>query len=155
MTLYFAYGSNMHRAVMREHAPGAVPLGIAALADHRFIITADGYASVEPMRRHVVYGVLWRIAAGDRVKLDAWENVAGGLYRAARLPVSQAGGRRLALVYIARPRREGAARRGYIELVIAAARDWHLPPAYIASLRRWAPPRPAGAGHKLGEFGWT
>ena len=155
MTLYFAYGSNMHRGVMREHAPDAAPLGTAALADHRFVVTADGYASVEPQRRHVVHGVLWRITARDRVKLDAWENVAGGLYRAVRLSVSQSGRRQPALVYIARRRREGAPKPGYIEVVIAAAGDWGLPPAYIASLQRWAPRRAVGAGRKLGDFGWT
>jgi hypothetical protein len=43
-----------------------------------------------------------------------------------------------------------------MELVIAAARDWELPEAYIASLLRWLPTRPLGAGaRKLGEFGWT
>jgi len=46
--LHFAYGSNMHRAVMRKHAPSAVPLGVARLEGYRFIITADGYASIDP-----------------------------------------------------------------------------------------------------------
>jgi hypothetical protein len=65
-------------------------------------------------------------------------------------------GRRVALVYVARPRRAGRAKPGYMELVIAAARDWELPEAYIASLLRWLPTRPLGAGaRKLGEFGWT
>ncbi len=42
--LHFAYGSNMHRAVMRRHAPQAEPLGAARLAGFRFVITTDGYA---------------------------------------------------------------------------------------------------------------
>ncbi len=46
--LHFAYGSNMHRAVMRKHAPAAEPVGVATLTHYRFVITADGYASVEP-----------------------------------------------------------------------------------------------------------
>ena len=36
---------------MRKHAPTAAPLGVARLAEYRFVITADGYASVEPARR--------------------------------------------------------------------------------------------------------
>ena len=47
MTLHFAYGANMNRAIMRRHARDAEPLGAAELAGHRFVITGDGYASVD------------------------------------------------------------------------------------------------------------
>jgi hypothetical protein len=154
--LHFAYGSNMSRAVMRRHAPAAQAVGVAQLANYRFVITADGYASVAPARVHMVHGVLWRLTPRDRVTLDAWESIARGRYRAAILPVQQAGRRRPALVYLARPCGEGRPKRGYIELVVAAARAWDLPQAYIASLQRWSPAFSAGAGSRpLGEFGWT
>ena len=48
MTLYFAYGSNMSRALMRARCPTAREVGTATLAGHRLIITSDGYASVVP-----------------------------------------------------------------------------------------------------------
>jgi AIG2-like family len=154
--LHFAYGSNMHRAVMRRHAPNAEPVGVAALADHRFVITADGYASVEQARTHTVYGVLWRLTPRDRVALDGWENIAGGLYGAKTLPVVGAGRRVSALVYVARPRADGRPKAGYMELLIAAARAWNLPDDYIASLQRWLPAQPLGAGGRnLKEFRWT
>jgi AIG2-like family len=154
--LHFAYGANMSRAVMRKHAPAAEPVGAALLANYRFVITADGYASLEPMRTAAVHGVLWRLTPRDRVGLDTWENVAGGLYRAETLPVQQAGRRQTALVYLARPCATGRAKSGYVELVVAAARDWELPAGYVASLQQWLPARSAGAGaRKLGEFGWT
>jgi gamma-glutamylcyclotransferase (GGCT)/AIG2-like uncharacterized protein YtfP len=156
MTLHFAYGANMHRDVMRRHAPEAVPIGAAALANYRFIITADGYASVVPALAHTVHGVLWRITPRDRATLDAWENVAGKLYRAEILPVRQAGQVRPALVYIARPLRAGQPKAGYMELVVAAAQVWHLPAGYISSLRHWLPRGPVGAGsRKLGDIAWT
>ena len=110
--LHFAYGANMHRDIMHRHATAAQPIGVAALADHRFIITADGYASVAPALAQTVHGVLWRITPRDRVTLDAWENVAGKLYRAEMLPVRHAGRLRPALVYIARPSRAGPAEGG-------------------------------------------
>jgi len=151
--LHFAYGSNMSYAVMRAHAPGAMPLGAAMLANHRFVITADGYASVEPRRVAAVHGVLWRLTPRDRVTLDAWENIAAGLYRAETLPVQHAGRRRRALIYIARPRRAGRPRAGYMEIVIAAALEWELPHSYVASLSHWL--RPLGARPRnLREFGW-
>jgi hypothetical protein len=154
--LHFAYGSNMDRAVMRRHAPAAAPVGAATLANHRFVITADGYASVEAMRAHTVHGVLWRLTPRDRATLDAWENIAGGLYRVEMLPVHLSGRRRSALVYLARPRGMGRPKSGYMELVVAAAIEWKLPATYIASLRDWLPSCPGGAGaRKLGEFGWT
>jgi hypothetical protein len=58
MTLHFAYGSNMSRAVMRKHAPFAKPIGVATLVNYRFLITTDGYASVAPRRGERVHGVL-------------------------------------------------------------------------------------------------
>jgi AIG2-like family len=154
--LHFAYGSNMSRAVMRKHAPTAEPVDAAFLADHRFLITADGYASVEPRRGETVHGVLWQLAPRDRVTLDAWESIAAGLYRAETLPAQCSGGYRHALVYVARPCGPGAARAGYMEAVIAAAAEWNLPEAYIASLRRFLPVHSLDPGkHALGEFGWT
>jgi len=154
--LHFAYGANMSRAVMRRRAPGAEPVGAAMLANYRFVITADGYASVAPMRAAAVHGVLWRLTPRDRIGLDAWENVAGGSYRAATLPVRCAQRRQMSLVYLARPCGLGSARSGYLELVVAAARDWELPPDYIALLQRWRPARSVDAGpRKSGALGWT
>lgn len=154
MTLHFAYGANMSRAVMRKHAPDARALGAAALAGHRFVIGADGYASVEPARAQVAHGVLWRVTPRDITRLDAWENVAGGLYRAATLPVRLGGRRVAARVYLARPG-AGRARPGYMDLVLAAAREWKLPAAYIRSLETWRPTRVAAAPDpKIREFRW-
>ena len=151
--LHFAYGSNMYRAIMRKHAPSAVPVGVARLANYRFVITADGYASVVPARAQAAHGVLWRLTPRDRVTLDGWENIAGGLYRAETLPVHHDGRRRPALVYLARQRPLGRPKPGYMEIVVAAARQWDLPRDYIACLEQWLPRRSLGAGHrKLGEF---
>ena len=108
--LHFAYGSNMHRGVMRKHAPTAAPIGLARLADYRFVITSDGYASIEPAHAQSVHGVLWRLTPRDRVTLDLWENIAAGQYRAEILAVLEEGRRRPALVYVARRRTDRADR---------------------------------------------
>jgi cation transport regulator ChaC len=151
--LHFAYGSNMHRPVMHKHAPEAVVFGVARLDGYRFIITADGYASVAPYPRACVHGLLWRLTARDRVTLDRWENTAAGLYRAQILPVIADGQRRRALVYVARPLRGGVPRPGYMEIVLQAARECGLPADYVASLQRWLAKQPLAAGHRsLGEF---
>jgi hypothetical protein len=159
--MHFAYGSNMHRALMRRHAPDAQPLGVATLAGHRFVITADGYASVAPAAGHDVHGLLWRITPRDRATLDTWESVETGLYRAETLPLRRAEDPAPdveALVYIARASPPGRPRAGYMEIVIEAARALDLPAAYIASLEQWLPkdaaPNAADAGEpKFGDFG--
>lgn len=152
--LHFAYGSNMHRAIMRKHAPAAEPTGIAMLADYRFVITSDGYASVEPAAGKSVYGLVWRLTPRDGVTLDAWENVDGGLYRAETLAVQQSDQRIPALVYIARETPAGRPRRGYMEVVVEAARLLELPADYIACLEQWLPKGSdnSAAGPKFGEF---
>jgi AIG2 family protein len=151
--LHFAYGSNMHRGIMGRHAPTAVPVGTARLADYRFVITSDGYASVAPVRTRTVHGVLWRLAPRDRVTLDLWENIAAGQYRAEILPVLHGSRRRPALVYVARHRPLGRPKAGYMEIVVAAARALELPGNYVASLEEWLPVRSLGSGYrKLGEL---
>ena len=144
MTLHFAYGANMSRAIMGRHAPQAEPIGIAELFDHRFVITADGYASVVPALAQSVHGVLWRLTPRDVVGLDAWENVKAGLYRAHTLPVRHAGRRVPALVYVARPAGAGRPRRNYMELVIVAATEWQLPARYVRTLGRFTPSHARG-----------
>ena len=58
-----------------------------------------------------------------------------------------------ALVYLARPGGEGRPKPGYIELVIAAAREWHLPEDYIGSLASLVAGARLGAdARKIGEF---
>ncbi len=150
MTLHFAYGSNMSRDVMRRHGPGAEAVGVATLSDYRFLITTHGHASVVPLRTGLVYGVLWRITPRDRVTLDAWENIASGLYRGAILPVRHAGSLRPALVYVARAQAEAPPRAGYMDIVIAAALEWQLPASYIEGLRGWSL-----RGPQRRAFRWT
>ena len=126
---------------MRARCPGATALGTATLAGWRFVINPDGYGSIALRPGGVVYGVLWELTARDLAALNAYENVAGGLYLRRMLPVLHEGVREPALVYIARRQGEGTPRPGYIAIVVAAARDWGLPAPYIRSLMRWSPSR--------------
>lgn len=138
MTFYFAYASNMSRALMRRHAPGARPIGPARLDHHRFFITADGYASITPAQGHTVQGVLWRLTPRDLARLNLYESIDSGLYRACTLPVRAAAQCVSALVYVARSRAAGRPKPGYLELVVAAAREWGFAEDYLNSLARWA-----------------
>ncbi len=154
VTVHFAYGSNMSRPHMQARCPGATALGVATLAGWRFVINPDGYGSIAPQPGGIVYGVLWRLTARDLAAINAYENVAGGLYVRHMLPVLHEGKREQALVYIAVREGEGTPRPGYMTLVVDAARDWSLPEPYIRTLMRWSPSAWAGARTKdTGEAG--
>jgi len=139
MTLYFAYGSNMSRAPMRARCPSAREVGVATLGGHRLIITSDGYASVVPEPGGLVHGLLWRLAPRDLAALNAYESLDSGLYRVATLPVRLGARRVPAMIYLARSRTPGLPRPGYLEAVVAAARELDLPPTYVDALARWLP----------------
>jgi hypothetical protein len=138
MALYFAYGSNMSRALMRRLCPTAKEVGTAVLEGHRFVITADGFASIERHMGVVVHGVLWQLTPRDFAALNIYESVGTGLYHRRRFPVCYGRRQCNAFVYVARPRGPGKPRPGYLELVIAAARDWNLPQPYVSELARWS-----------------
>jgi cation transport regulator ChaC len=139
MTLHFAYGSNMNRAAMARRCPGAAALGRAILEDHRFLITTDGYASVQRMPGAEVHGVLWRLTPRDLAALNAYENLGSGLYSRVMLPVRSDQRCVSALVYLGRSRSTGRPKPGYMDAVIDAARAAGLPLAYILQLQRWSP----------------
>jgi len=146
--LHFAYGSNMDVAAMRRRCPTARFEGRAVLPGYRFMIMREGYATIVPAPGAGVHGVLWRIAVRDLAALDAYEGLACGLYRAVTLPVVADRRRRPALVYVAASRLRGRPRSGYMESVMAAAREARLPPDYIRDLarhQRMIPKKPAPA----------
>ena len=94
VTLHFAYGSNMSRALMGARCPGAVALGVATLAGWRFVINPDGVGSIAPHPGALLRGVLWRVTLRDLVALNAYEGVDTELYLRRVLPV-RFGGRRV------------------------------------------------------------
>jgi hypothetical protein len=172
MTLHFGYGSNMCRALMGARCPGATPLGPATLHGWRFIIGAEGYASMVRQPSGIIYGVLWRLTSRDLAAINAYERVDDGLYLRRIVPVrcgvsacpgklragvptsACATGVVPALAYVLRQRGEGRPRPAYIDLVEAAAREWALPESYIKALRRWSLSRLSGPrARDIGEIG--
>jgi hypothetical protein len=145
MPLYFAYGSNMDRAAMRQRCPASRPVGVARLPRHRFLINADGYATVTRDPRRSVLGVVWDLALSDVPALDRYESISTGLYTKISQPVVLPGGAKRALIYVGRSARPGKPRPGYLEGVLAAARDWDLPADYLFELEHGEPaPRKPG-----------
>ena len=145
MPLYFAYGSNMDRAAMSARCPRSRALGPARLARHRLFIMEEGFASVRRDPLRAVHGVLWDLALADVRALDKYEEIARGLYAKIIQPVLVEGGARRALVYVGASVRPGVPRADYIAGVIAAARSWEFPQAYLRELMTFAPAAAQGA----------
>ncbi len=109
MTLYFAYGSNMHSAAMQARCPSARAIGPAELSGYQFFIGVDGWGSVRRQAGGVVHGVLWKLTPRDLAALHAYELLDKGLYDLRTLPV-RAGARNVsALIYLLRRRQTGHA----------------------------------------------
>ena len=145
MPLYFAYGSNMDAAAMQARCPRSRPLGAGRLARHRLFIMQPGYASIARDPRRDVHGVIWDVPLADLRALDAYEDIARGLYKKAQQPILRAGGGSVrALVYVGCTLAQGAPQPGYMEQVVAAARAWSLPDANVRELESLAPMRRAG-----------
>ena len=129
----------MDTAEMQERCPGATLEGIAVLADHRLMITADGYATIVPERGRRVMGALWTLTESDERALDVYEDIASGFYKRDFITVEAQGRVVHALVYLASSDRPGKPRPGYLELILSAARALGLPAAYVVELERLAP----------------
>jgi hypothetical protein len=140
MPLYFAYGSNMDVKAMAERCPRSTPLGAARLARHRFFIMDSGWASVCADPRRDVHGLLWDLALSDVRELDKYEEIHSGLYKKITQPVLRGGGASArALVYVGGSLKSGAAQPGYMEDLVAAAREWSFPETYLRELQSFVP----------------
>jgi len=146
--LYFAYGSNMNWAQMRERCPSAQYIRNACLRDHRLAFTRfsktwnGGVADAMAAGGCKLWGVVYDISDEDITNLDKTEG-----YRTDRL--KNAYWRRLCTVF-QNEENEGAlsvsayfAEReadfimpsaAYINRILTGARHWRLPENYIREI---------------------
>ena len=154
--LHFAYGSNMSRAVMRRHAPDAEPIGVAALADHRFLITATTAMPrsrrFDAARSMACYGGSRRATASRSTpgRISPAGFIVPRCCRCGSAGAAPAGAGLSS-------RGSQAGRPGEGRLYGACDRggaEWKLPPAYIL-VSDAAEAAARGGSRKLGEFRWT
>lgn len=143
--LYFAYGSNMAAARLKQRLSCAEPLGVACLPGHRLCFhvasTKDGSAKCDALRTGAdedqVYGVLYRIEPQAQELLDHYEGV-GVEYRPATVSVLplDGGNSSEALIYLGT--RIDTSLRPYLwyhEHVLRGAEENSLPESYVAAIR--------------------
>src|SRR5260221_8414552 len=116
MTLHFAYGSNMSRALMGARCRGAEAVGIAVLSGWRFVINPEGFGSIAPQPGGRVHGVLWRVSARGLSAINPSQNVDSRPYLRPPLPGRCGDVQAVALGYIARRPGGGAPRAGHLPL---------------------------------------
>ncbi|MDJ0665218.1 MAG: gamma-glutamylcyclotransferase family protein [Acidimicrobiia bacterium] len=146
--LYFAFGSNMSSATLRERGVAAEMAGPALLRDHRLAFTLPSIrwtgraADVLPAPGQEVWGVLWNLS--DSNALDPFER----RYHRVEFTVEQngnghAGPARRALGYIVRPELrapdEAPPAPAYLRRMVEGATEAGLPHAYVDFLRSCGP----------------
>jgi cation transport regulator ChaC len=139
---YFAYGSNMLTARLRAptRCPSAEPLEIGTLAGHAIAFrkkSSDGSAKCDiPVGkpRDVVHGVVFRIAASERERLDEAEGLGKG-YDVAEVEIVTPQGTTPCVAYVATRINDGLRPYDwYRSLVLAGALEHGLPESYISQI---------------------
>ena len=137
---YFAYGSNLSWPQMQQRCPSSRFVCAARLGNYQFGITRHsrlrecGTANVFPVNGKEVWGAVYDVSDADLVVMDGFEDG----YRREILTVNPIddGDKPLnVLVYVAEiesnvplPNAE------YKRLILAGARHWRLPAAYLTML---------------------
>ena len=137
---YFAFGSNMNQARMKERLDWAPPRRAAFLKHYRLrfdkISEDGGKANIRPHVGSIVEGVLYLLGEKDLLLLDRFEGVAEGHYHRNSVEVmSKPGGLCKVVTYIAlRTGPEKPPTRAYLNHLLAG-KDL-LSQEYVKSLER-------------------
>lgn len=140
MVLYFAYGSNMNQAQMRERCPGAKLLGAAELKDYKLAMTVYspirlcGCADVIQSPGDSVYGLLYQLTREEQNSMDSFEGVPI-YYRRITVDVNKGGEMIKAYTYEVIDKKENLkTSKEYLGLLQAAAREFTFPREYQSFL---------------------
>lgn len=139
--VYFAYGSNMSTARLRERIPSCVPIGIATLPGHVLRFHKRGTDKSGKCNAFAtgnedsVTGVRFRFDPAERSALDKAEGVGNGYECATVTVINEKGRRRKVLTYLASPEYIDDSLKPYgwyKDFALAGAMEHRLPPAYVA-----------------------
>ncbi|MCZ6636073.1 MAG: gamma-glutamylcyclotransferase [bacterium] len=143
MIYYFAYGSNMLLARLRDRVPSAEPVGVGKLKEHVFRFhkrSKDGSGKGDIFRTGnldgFVYGVVFRILGSEKDRLDRAEGLGQG-YKEKRVRVVGSGQEWNAFSYYADPDYIDGSLQPYTwyqDFVVAGARENDLPSKYISKI---------------------
>ncbi len=137
--LYFAYGSNLDEAQMRERCPGSRPLFRARLPGHRLDFThysasrwKGGTADIVPDADETVWGLVYEMGDGDLTRLDRWE---GGYDRVVRTVLDDGGVAHEVTTYAVRDKGRFAPHAVYLGKILRESARLSFPTEYVDALR--------------------
>ena len=150
--LYFAYGSNMSRAQMRERCPGHELIGKAVLMNHALCFPRSspvrncGVAGIVVQPGAEVWGVVYRLHDEDLAALDRREGYDPSKpahvnrYNRMNVRALKDGAPLDCVTYIAsaQPGRH-VPNAAYMAAIITGAEENGLPADYVAALRNITP----------------
>ena len=151
--LYFAYGSNLDWAQMKDRCPSARFVRVGKLKDNRLAFTRysdfrkGGVADVIPQVGQEVWGVIYEIYEQDISRLDASEGFKPGrqreknAYSREERRVFQDGDEKQPLsvsLYIGIKQQDASflPHPDYKSLIVEGAKYWHLPDRYVKQLEK-------------------
>ena len=146
----FAYGPLLDQDLIRERCPDPEFITLAHYEGRRFIVNSDGIATIIPRKDFKVYGVIWSVHEIGLAALDIHAGVPHDHERYGCFARSASGQLCVSEFYATRNRTEGLADRDYLRPIIAAARHWKLPAAYIKEMASWARPPSNKGKHARG-----
>lgn len=161
---YFAYGSNMSPQRLQARVPSATPLGMMQLKAHQLCFhkhsRVDGSAKCDAWYTgnpaDAVYGLLYRMAAADRPRLDYYEGLGRGYEVKNVLLAPDGEGRVEAFLYVATDIEPGLQPYDwYKEHVLRGGRYAGLPAEYMAAIETVAAcpdPDPERQQHELAIY---
>lgn len=148
--LYFAYGSNLDWAQMRDRCSSAKFVCVARLPDHRLAFTrksssrACGVADAVPQNGREVWGVVYEIQETEIGKLDQAEGfeprrTKNAYVREQRHVLADGDESKPMAVWVyfaSKQKNPPLPSANYKKLVTDGARFWHLPAEYIEALEK-------------------
>jgi len=139
--LYFAYGSNMRSARLRERVPAARSLGRARLAGFRLAWNkpgrdGSGKANIVLARTEVVWGVLYEFPPGAWAALDSIELDYTRETHDVRAPDGELAAAQLYRWPCEPDLADRAPHDWYQDHLVAGAREHDLPAEVIEALSR-------------------
>jgi gamma-glutamylcyclotransferase (GGCT)/AIG2-like uncharacterized protein YtfP len=140
MMLYFAYGSNMERALMKHRCKESRFHSAALLRDHQLIfprrsdLWGGGIAGLKPVPGKMVEGVLYEVSEVDQKLLDQVEDHPRSSLRKPVTVETFAGEKLKAFTYFTLASGDYPPSRRYMEKLISGAEEHNLSDPYIAQL---------------------
>ena len=147
MVLYFAYGSNLSLAQIRERVNNSElkPLYNAYFPDKKLCfprsskLQKGGVASYEDQKNHNLWGAVFDLTADELSRIDLKEGYGGkgkdNSYERVEITVINNGTKISAFTYCANPKGTFTPSQDYMNKLIKGAKECKLPSDYIQELK--------------------